>query len=66
MSLPAAARRRWGIEDGGSVGYLDIGEAVLLVPGGVEKLRRDILGSVSGQDWAAVRNRIDDPDLANE
>ena len=26
MSLPAAARRRWGLVDGGSVGYIDIGD----------------------------------------
>jgi len=66
MSLPAATRRRWGLEDGGSVGYLDIGEAVLLVPGGVESLRRELLGSVSDQDWEAARDGFGDPELANE
>jgi len=66
MSLPAATRRRWGLEDGGSVGYLDIGEAVLLVPGGVESLRRELLGSVSDQDWEAARDGFGDPERANE
>jgi len=66
MSLPAATRRRWGLEDGGSVGYLDIGEAVLLVPGGVESLRRELLGSVADQDWEAARDGFGDPELANE
>ena len=66
MSLPARARRRWGLEGGGSVGYLDIGEAVLLVPGGVERLRRELLGSVSDQDWEAARAGFGDPELANE
>jgi len=66
MSLPAATRRRWGLEDGGSVGYLDIGDAVLLVPGGVESLRRELLGSVSDQDWEAARDGFGDPELANE
>jgi len=66
MSLPAAARRRWGLEEGGSVGYLDIGGAVLLVPGGVEKLRRELLGSVSDQDWEPARGGFGDPELANE
>lgn len=66
MSLPAAARRRWGLEEGGSVGYLDIGAAVLLVPGGVERLRRELLGSVSDQDWEAARGGFGDPELANE
>ena len=66
MSLPAATRRRWGLEEGGSVGYLDIGEAVLLVPGGVEWLRRKLLGAVSDQDWEAARDGFGDPELANE
>ncbi len=66
MSLPAATRRRWGLEEGGSVGYLDIGDAVLLVPGGVERLRRELLGSVSDQDWDEARDGFGDPELANE
>ena len=66
MSLPAAARRRWGLQDGGSIGYLDIGEAVLLVPGGVERLRRELLGSVSEDAWEAARSGFGDPELANE
>lgn len=66
MSLPATARRRWGLEDGGSVGYLDIGDAVLLVPGGVERLRRELLGAVSEEDWKAARDGFGDPELADE
>lgn len=66
MSLPAATRRRWGLQEGGSVGYLDIGEAVLLVPGGIERLRRELLGSVSDQDWEEARDGFGDPELANE
>ena len=48
------------------MGYLDIGDAVLLVPGGVERLRRELLGSVSDQDWEAARDGFGDPELANE
>ena len=66
MSLPATARRRWGLDYGGKVGFLDIGDAVLLVPGGVEALRREILESVSDQDWEFARAGFGDPDLANE
>lgn len=66
MSLPATARRRWGLDCGGKVGFLDIGDAVLLVPGGVENLRREMLESVSDQDWEFVRAGFGDPDLANE
>ena len=66
MSLPATARRRWGLDCGGKVGYLDIGNAVLLVPGDVEKLRREVLESVTDQDWQSARAGFGDPDLANE
>ena len=66
MSLPAAVRRRWGLVDGGSVGYLDIGDWVLLIPGGVERLRLELLDAVSEQDWEAARAGFGDPELANE
>ena len=66
MSLPAIARRRWGLEDGGDVGYLDIGDAVVIVPGGIDKLRRILLTAVSDTDWDEARSGFGDPDLANE
>ena len=66
MSLPATARHRWGLDCGGKVGFLDIGDAVLLVPGGVGNLRRELLESVSDQDWQLARAGFGDPDLANE
>jgi AbrB family looped-hinge helix DNA binding protein len=34
LSLPAEARRRWGLEEGGPVEIVDLGDAALLVPGG--------------------------------
>ena len=66
MSLPATVRRRWGLVDGGSVGYLDIGDGVLLIPGGIERLRRELLDAVSEQDWEAARAGFGYPELANE
>lgn len=63
MSLPAEARRRWRMADGGDVGYLDLGDAVLLVPGGVKALRRQVLDAVTDADWEAAAA---DPDLADE
>lgn len=66
MSLPAATRHRWGLDDGGEVGYLDIGDAVLLVPGGVDGLRTQLLAAVSDDDWEAARAGFGDPELANE
>ncbi len=66
MSLPANARHRWGLDEGGTVGYLDIGEAIVIVPGGVEQLRSALLGAVSDPDWEAARAGFGDADLANE
>lgn len=66
MSLPASARRRWGIEDGGEVGYLDLGDAVVIVPGGVAALRRSLVDAVSDEDWQQAREGFGDPELANE
>ena len=66
MSLPASARHRWGLDEGGEVGYLDIGDAMILVPGGVRRLRRHLLESLSSEDWEDARSGFGDRDLANE
>lgn len=66
MSLPAAARRRWRLGKGGEVGYLDLGDAVILVPGGVANLRKDLLAAVTEDDWRAAAHGFGDPDLANQ
>ncbi len=66
MSLPAEARHRWGLDEGGRVGFLDVGGAVLIVPGGVESMRREMLDLVSESEWEAARTGFGDPDLANE
>jgi hypothetical protein len=66
MSLPAAARRRWRLGKGGAVGYLDLGDAVVIVPGGVKRLRRELLGALTEDDWRQAGEGFGDPDLANE
>jgi hypothetical protein len=66
MSLPAAARRRWGLENGGEVGYLDLGDAVILIPGGVGRLRRQLLDALTDEDWVLARGGHGDPDLVSE
>ena len=66
MSLPATARHRWGLDDGGEVGYLDIGDAVLIVPGGLAEIRGVLLDAVSDADWDEARVGFGDADLANE
>ncbi len=66
MSLPASTRHRWGLDEGGEVGYLDVGDAVVLVPGGVDRLRAALLNTVTDADWAAAQSGFGDPELANE
>ena len=66
MSLPAPARRRWGLEEGGEVGYLDLGDAVMIVPGGIQAARRQLFDAVTDDDWEAARRGFGDPDLATE
>jgi bifunctional DNA-binding transcriptional regulator/antitoxin component of YhaV-PrlF toxin-antitoxin module len=63
MALPAQVRHRWGVDRGGVVGWLDLGDAVLLVPGGVEQLRTQLL---AGADWEGARTGFGDADLANQ
>jgi bifunctional DNA-binding transcriptional regulator/antitoxin component of YhaV-PrlF toxin-antitoxin module len=66
MSLPASARRRWGLDQGGDVAYLDLGDALVIVPGGAASIRRDLLAAVTPDDWAAARAGFGDADLASE
>jgi bifunctional DNA-binding transcriptional regulator/antitoxin component of YhaV-PrlF toxin-antitoxin module len=66
MSLPARARRRWGLDDGGNVGYLDLGNAIVLVPGGVDELRASLLGAISDDIWESARAGFGDPELADQ
>ena len=66
MSLPAAARHRWGLDDGGEVGYVDLGDAVVLIPGGVRRARAELLAAVTADDWAQARAGFGDADLATE
>ena len=63
MALPAQTRHRWGLDHGGIIGWVDLGDAVLLVPGGLNELRDELLG---GADWDSARSGFGDPDLANQ
>lgn len=57
---------RWGLDDGGEGGYLDIGDAIVIVPRGARRLRAASLDSVSDADWEAAQDGFGDADLANE
>jgi len=66
MSLPAVARHRWGLDGGGAIGFVDLGDAVVLVPGGIDGLRRRFLGAITDEDWARARSGFGDVELADE
>ncbi len=67
MALPAGARRRWDLLDGGTVEIADLGDALVVVPAGRGGLRAIVASIVdeSGGYAALVAPVIAaDPDLA--
>lgn len=66
MSLPAQARHRWGLDDGGDVGWVDLGDVLLLVPGGTTQARAALLEQLTGDDWADAAAGFGDTDIANQ
>ena len=63
MSMPAAVRHRWHLDDGGPVDVIDLGFGVLTVPAG--QARRLLSDLLSRADHAAfVDSLSEDPDLA--
>jgi len=63
-SLPAELRHRWGIADGGDVAFIDLGDAALVLPGGVEAAKAEVRRALAGGAYAEGLAAIDDPDLA--
>ena len=63
MALPAQTRHRWGLDQGGVIGWIDMGDSVLLVPGGLQQLRDEVLANA---DWDGARSGFGDPELANQ
>ena len=61
--LPATARHRWNLNDGGPVDMVDLGFAVLALPAGEG---RRLLSDLRSRDEHAefVRSLSEDPDLA--
>ena len=64
-SLPAELRHRWGIDDGGEVGIIDLGDAALIVPGGIDVARSELRRVLRERYEGAVAD-IDDPDLIDQ
>lgn len=64
-SLPAELRHRWGIDDGGVVGFIDLGDAALVVPGGVDGARQELRRVLSGRYEQGLAS-LEDPELADQ
>ncbi len=67
MALPADARRRWKIVDGGTVEVADLGDAVLVVPagnGGLRAMLGNAISEAGGYDALVERVVNEEPDLA--
>lgn len=63
MSLPASARHRWGLDEGGAVDVLDLDFGVLIVPAGEgPRLLGDVLTAEEHADY--VRALAGDADLS--
>lgn len=68
LSLPAEIRRRWGLERGGPVEVVDLGDAVLLVPGGSGTLWQWLREAIPPEQYKRIVAQIgrDDPALATQ
>lgn len=64
-NLPAELRHRWGIDDGGEVGFIDLGDAALIVPGGVTAARRELRRVLADRYERGVA-AVEDPDLVDQ
>ncbi|MDZ4827736.1 MAG: AbrB/MazE/SpoVT family DNA-binding domain-containing protein [Actinomycetota bacterium] len=67
MALPADARRRWNLVEGGAVEIADLGDALVIVPadrGGLRALLRNAIDSAGGYHELARRVATEDPELA--
>ncbi|CAN5770234.1 hypothetical protein BH24ACT3_BH24ACT3_01010 [soil metagenome] len=67
MALPAEARRRWNLIEGGSVEVADLGEALIIVPagrGGLRAVLRSAVEDAGGYADLVGDVATDEPDLA--
>lgn len=64
-SLPAQLRHRWGIETGGRVAFVDLGDSALILPGGMDQAKAE-LKRVLAERYNSGLAAISDPDLADQ
>jgi bifunctional DNA-binding transcriptional regulator/antitoxin component of YhaV-PrlF toxin-antitoxin module len=64
-SLPAQLRHRWGIETGGDVAFVDLGDSALILPGGMDQAKAE-LKRVLAERYNSGLAAISHPDLADQ
>jgi AbrB family looped-hinge helix DNA binding protein len=67
MALPAEARRRWNLMEGGAVEVADLGDALVVVPagrGGLRAIARAVVEEAGGYEKLAAAVAEDEPELA--
>lgn len=64
-SLPAELRHRWGIDEGGEVGFIDLGDAALIIPGGVSAARSELRRVLADRYEHGIA-ALEDADLADQ
>ncbi len=67
MALPADARRRWNLSNGGAVEVADLGDALIIVPagrGGLRALVRAAIDDAGGYEALVAAVAEQEPDLA--
>ena len=66
MSLPSATRHRWGLDQGGGVGYLDLGDTIVIVMGGTAAVRQKLFEAITANDWQLARASFGDEELSSQ
>jgi hypothetical protein len=59
-------RHRWGIDEGGEVAFLDLGQAALVLPTGIESARAELRRVLLAGGYEQGVAMIDDPDLGDQ
>ena len=65
-NLPVSLRHRWGIDHGGEVAIVDLGDSALILPGGVETARAELRRVLLSGAYEAGIESITDVDLADQ
>ena len=64
-NIPSELRRRWGIEEGGEIAFVDLGDSALVLPGGMAGAKAE-LKRVLDSRYDVGLATIHDPELADQ